>query len=92
MHLLIKYMPPESMTHLELFGPVARWGPGEHLLADVWEVLANKDRKKGAAPAKYPRPVPQKRGPSMSEKVARAARRRAKLLRQRHRYQQPDTP
>lgn len=90
LHVLIKHLPTDSATHFYLFGPIARWGPTEHLLADLWELWANRGRRKGSKERKYPRPTKQDRPIPQSERLARAQRKREKLLRQRHRYQQPE--
>ncbi|MGB3301776.1 MAG: hypothetical protein WBA98_03720 [Gordonia sp. (in: high G+C Gram-positive bacteria)] len=88
-YVLSKHLPIDSATHFFLFGPVSRWGPTEHLLADLWEQARNKGKPKGKKWAQYPRPTVADRPKPASERRERSARRRAKLLRIRNTYGGP---
>ena len=90
MYVLSRHLPIDSATHFFLFGPVSRWGPTEHLLADLWEQMRNKGKPKGKKWSPYPRPTVADRPQPESERRARSERRRAKLLRIRQQYAHPE--
>lgn len=60
---------------------MSRWGPAEHLLADLWEATVNRGRKKSKPPIKFPRPTEADRPQTTSERETKKSRRRDKLLR-----------
>lgn len=66
--VLIRRLPVDSALAAEL--PPAspgseslppRWGHGEHLLADIYDVLAGANWQRAGAQAKRPRPYPRPR-------------------------------
>ena len=60
-YVRIKGLPPESLLAMEANTGRRPWGAVEFLLADLWELTANRGLKKGRKPARHPaRPVSSK--------------------------------
>lgn len=85
----IRALPPDSALAIDTNGGKRPWTASEYLLADLWELEANRRNKRGQKPKRHPaRPV-QKKVSRTPEQQRRhdAAMRRHRRQYQRH-YQQ----
>lgn len=61
LNVLVAQLPRTSRLATALHGPPARWGELEHMLADLWDLLAAANTEQGKRAPTYPRPKKPKR-------------------------------
>lgn len=85
----IRALPPDSALAIDANGGKRPWTVQDYLLADLWELQANKGNKRGQRPKRHPaRPAPKKaaRTPEQQRRHDAAMRRHRRQY-QRHYYQ-----
>jgi hypothetical protein len=84
--VLLDYLPREAATVRATRGEAVAWGPAEHLLAAVVDLLAGANWQRGGD-KKAPRPKPLPRPGEAEAKAQKATQTRERLLAQRERLQ-----
>jgi hypothetical protein len=73
---LIEHLPSDSATAFSVVGDPSRWGPGEYLLADVFDVLAAANwQRAGDKNKTRPKPYPRPRSKQATEALGRQLKR-----------------
>lgn len=83
----MKELPPDSALAIDQNGGKKPWSISEFLLADLWEIQANRGRKRGQQPKRHPaRPVVKKRRTRTPEQQRQhdAAMKRHRRIYQQH--------
>ena len=84
-YVRITALPSDSALAIDANGGRRPWTVTEYLLADIWEVQANRGLKKGRKPKRHPaRPVVRNKGRTPEQQQRHAANQR----RHRRQYQQ----
>ncbi|MGE3835243.1 MAG: hypothetical protein AB7H43_10700 [Acidimicrobiia bacterium] len=69
--MLIRQLPLTSRTARAQFGPAADWGPAEHLLAHVADLLAGANWQRGGGKGQRPSPIPRPRSTTTHDRPER---------------------
>jgi hypothetical protein len=83
----MKALPPDSALAIDFNGGKRPWTISEYLLADIWELHANKGNKRGVKPKRHPaRPAAKKhiRTPEQQRRHDAAIRRHRRLYQQHY--------
>ena len=86
LYVRVKALPADSSLAVDANGGKRPWTVSEYLLADLWELQANKNNKRGATPKRHPaRPAARakRRTPEQQRKHEQALRRHRRQY-QRH--------
>ena len=86
LYVRVKALPADSSLAVDVNGGKRPWTVSEYLLADLWELQANKNNKRGATPKRHPaRPAARakRRTPEQQRKHEQALRRHRRQY-QRH--------
>ncbi|OCH81004.1 hypothetical protein A9310_19785 [Gordonia sp. UCD-TK1] len=89
-YVRVKALPATSALAINANGGKRPWTVSEYLLADLWELQANRGIKRGARPKRHPARPAQKakaRTPEQQRRHDQAMRRHRRKYQQHYRHQ-----